>query len=567
MGEVITLRSQDELAAIRTSLESQDEAVATLLPFPVQPDLSDALNDIEAPIAIDEEEYGGSLRVKRALGWLALQGQLTTPEGRNAYIAEYDDWRSALGEMLKSAEDLRLLVEVNREKVHQVKDGRVLASDNRTYMDNLVEAGAASSRNAAEAAVGNGDNLTARVMDMQARRDDSDVWNVHRVNDIVSGRIVQNGQRINRRTVVSMYPEESMNTDGDKPWNDLKYVRGLAYIQDYHFDGKQLNASTYSVSFADKEKLRTYLNGIGFAIPKDAHTSEWVRYGREDSIDLGVSSLPEQVRKGYYESIGKGGPRYSTETLMDSKEALMKQAFEDLNIPLSESIANGKKHTIIHQFAQQMLAHGNLFSAEVTRGLMRICSRNNFDDTDGRIIDELIRYSVAEDLRGHALNIAHTGKSEVKLNAVVLGSILPSPQAFIQQMGLKVAEGARAGHSYGGCPGKQLRVGRGEDVDSAEVGDYQEAFGGKDSNGDDEAQNIPANIRCLKCRQSSPKEKVVHKDFWCCPKCAYKVDVCTGEELHASNIESMREAAVPTVGATALDFKQKNRQEALPAAA
>jgi hypothetical protein len=43
-------------------------------------------------------------------------------------------------------------------------------------------------------------------------------------------------------------------------------------------------------------------------------------------------------------------------------------------------------------------------------------------------------------------------------------------------------------------------------------------------------ENMNGNIRCYKCREKVPKRKVVKKSrgTWCCPKCHYEVDVCTG---------------------------------------
>jgi hypothetical protein len=58
-----------------------------------------------------------------------------------------------------------------------------------------------------------------------------------------------------------------------------------------------------------------------------------------------------------------------------------------------------------------------------------------------------------------------------------------------------------------------------------------------DASESDEEARIPSNIRCLKCRKESPKDKVIGADEWHCPHCKYAVDICTGEERHASEPE------------------------------
>jgi hypothetical protein len=59
--------------------------------------------------------------------------------------------------------------------------------------------------------------------------------------------------------------------------------------------------------------------------------------------------------------------------------------------------------------------------------------------------------------------------------------------------------------------------------------------GGSDGSGERAGNNIPAIIRCIKCRRFSPRAAIEQPDkSWRCPKCALHVDVCTGEVLHKS---------------------------------
>ncbi len=57
-----------------------------------------------------------------------------------------------------------------------------------------------------------------------------------------------------------------------------------------------------------------------------------------------------------------------------------------------------------------------------------------------------------------------------------------------------------------------------------------------------ETSSIPNSIRCIKCRSYSAKEDVVKKDCWECPKCKYKVDICTGDVLSVGLNESEKKS-------------------------
>lgn len=86
----------------------------------------------------------------------------------------------------------------------------------------------------------------------------------------------------------------------------------------------------------------------------------------------------------------------------------------------------------------------------------------------------------------------------------------------------------------GSCP-IRLRAGRGGRRSRARGLDPEQDFLDDvlDEPEKPESSSIPNSIRCIKCRSYSAKEDVVKKDCWECPKCKYKVDICTGDVLSA----------------------------------
>ncbi len=53
--------------------------------------------------------------------------------------------------------------------------------------------------------------------------------------------------------------------------------------------------------------------------------------------------------------------------------------------------------------------------------------------------------------------------------------------------------------------------------------------------GNQEGEPLPAMIRCVNCNKKVPSKDVVKVKSWCCPKCKYEVDICTGAVLCTGN--------------------------------
>lgn len=73
------------------------------------------------------------------------------------------------------------------------------------------------------------------------------------------------------------------------------------------------------------------------------------------------------------------------------------------------------------------------------------------------------------------------------------------------------------------------------DADMKEV--FNAIFGENKSDSlSDAASSKTGIINCYKCRQPVAKKDVVKKDSWCCPKCDYEVDVCTGKVINPGKV-------------------------------
>jgi hypothetical protein len=95
-------------------------------------------------------------------------------------------------------------------------------------------------------------------------------------------------------------------------------------------------------------------------------------------------------------------------------------------------------------------------------------------------------------------------------------------------------EARSAGKTFSGCGSTVRATGgatSGEGQTPSTEGDMKDAgYGNKE-----ESKKLPATIRCINCKEKVPSKEVVKPKTWCCPKCKYEVDVCTGKVLCSGN--------------------------------
>jgi hypothetical protein len=95
-------------------------------------------------------------------------------------------------------------------------------------------------------------------------------------------------------------------------------------------------------------------------------------------------------------------------------------------------------------------------------------------------------------------------------------------------------EARSAGKTFSGC-GATVRATGGATSSEGQApsteGDMQDTgYGNKE-----ESKKLPATIRCINCKEKVPSKEVVKPKTWCCPKCKYEIDICTGKVLCSGN--------------------------------
>lgn len=94
------------------------------------------------------------------------------------------------------------------------------------------------------------------------------------------------------------------------------------------------------------------------------------------------------------------------------------------------------------------------------------------------------------------------------------------------------------------CPGAFLNN---KELSKSQASESAEATETEDSRN--------GTLRCIKCRQYVPKEKVVKKDCWECPRCNHKVDICSGKVINEGSIalpEKEKTNVISIFGKTAI---------------
>lgn len=463
-------------AAALSELADQHSELALQAMFPEAALASlatkDEVDTSDDPTSLPEhlarEEYQRSLEAYRTLGALALANELNTPEGQAAKEALRRMWVTSLAEILENDEEFRGFFEINDQYEYEVKDGRVMAAPGKPMVD-LVRDGARKSR--AEAAA------DPRMV-TQANRDEADVVNAERVDEIADGQAAANA-----RFVVSKSPRQAMATDPDF-WKRKGYREGLAFGQLYYAEGGALLAGTFSIDNVDDEVFDQVLGEHGVQIPGDRTSDYAVMDGIERNFDSREEALAfvQAFRARCYQVQGDTRHRQSVNEFMDERADRIDAAFNALCMPLSESVESGRKHETIQTFATGLLSGADNLKPEVVAQLRTMCSGEAFTDDDGRLLASLTLYAIAEELYEDARRLVHGEPADATADAVILNT--RSENEVAQHLAGRVRVGVEAGRTHGGsCGGvtdiSNKRKENGEDDELNPDRDPQAAFGGR----------------------------------------------------------------------------------------
>jgi hypothetical protein len=398
------------------------------------------------------------------VGGLAVRGALETPEGRIAKETLRERYESSVIEMLHTDREFREKLEINRERRHLIRGGRVMALDGKTQVLGMVERGAKSSAKA---------SISEVRMQPIAERCAADVRVAQRVETLPIGGCLIG---------LSVDPKEAMARYGEKFYDDKGFRKGLAFLQWYYrIDEHTLLAATYSVDQSDLDIWREVWGKFGGLIPATESTNTWLDHDIQCSGTIvECRSMVQKIRQCFYQERGIPArrQRYSVDEFMAMNQVTSDEMFEELYMNLAVAHETSELGENLGIFVDGLLAGGRHLNASI-RTQLSVMRHNRLVGADIALLEQLIRYAVTERLRTALHRLGGDGLALVSQVAAPLG-VAPGHYIAASSAG-NVLDGARAGRTYGGCtksinPGKESP----EDPLGLNSDRPQDAFGGLD---------------------------------------------------------------------------------------
>lgn len=417
------------------------------------------------------EEYGRSLSAIRQMGASALSHEVARSDEQLAY----DDFFTAVTEMLKTDKEYQQSLEVDNERVHNIHNGQVRAANGKS-MVNILESGAAESASAAR---------FMPELKHQAVRDAWDVVTAKRADALEPGMTLFG---------VSYFPKEAL-ADHPEIYSDrFGYKKGLVYVQTYSkLDNKKLVAGSYSIDVTNEAAWKTAMANIGMAIPENISDDEWLKHAIELPMNnFEAKQLVDGLRDQYYASTGQEVARRSISRYVAEREHIVRRFFDAYYPALATAVQSGKNTPELQKLAHTLLSSRSNFDPAVSAQLIRMANSNEFTDESAKMLDTIIRYATVEQLRKDLGNYLGRESSVGGLSAPdtnYLSWAQYEQAALDNVLASNVREGIAANRSYGGCPGNTNLGGQGGSGEEGggqdgPQGDQQEAYGGKGSSED-----------------------------------------------------------------------------------
>ncbi len=163
-----------------------------------------------------------------------------------------------------------------------------------------------------------------------------------------------------------------------------------------------------------------------------------------------------------------------------------------------------------------------------------------------RIVEKLISEASTMLTPLDAIKRLHKLSEEEMLKQSIVDNRI-NPRVFGSEAAIHI-EQARVHHALGNtelaqsATRKALDTARSSSCPGAFLQDKElsEKENNQDTETSEEIDSKTGTIRCIKCRNYVPKEKVVKKDHWECPRCSHKVDICSGEVVREGTIDEPR---------------------------
>lgn len=418
------------------------------------------------------EVYAHSLSTLRKLGHVAVEPTVDVEYKETILDLAFDDFATAEAEMLKTDKELGEQLEINNIRTHVVIDNKVRARDGQPMVDVLRNGALASARMAKEDARYKG----------QATRDKIDE-EVGEDNDkLLPGQTLWGVSFAAQKDLID-YPEIY-----DKKFG---YKEFLVYVQTYSMnDNGTLTTGSFSFEVTDKDKFRALLEENGMVIPEDESDNTWLKHRQViQATSAEAHSFVKRMRVEYNKRINRVTNKHSVTKYMESSEKVLRRLFDHYYVPLAEAVYTGKNNEVLRGFAQTVHENNNQLKSDIRQQLMRISNSNFLSDEDGILLDSVIRYAVAEEMRK---GLAESLKSKAKTTNQI--QIKPHEMRYMHSAPINVdqllAQNIRTGiaekRSYGGCPGnidlaeKSVLGGiTKEEIMGIKNINPQEAYGGK----------------------------------------------------------------------------------------
>lgn len=388
--------------------------------------------------------------------------------GAESYEAlVWDDFCTALAELLRSGPEFCKKLYVDRTRRHQIDEtGSVLAVDGRRV----------------GGIISNGATLSAELADEhdswrpQAVRDVGDKITVDKVEALAAGQAY---------VTVSAAPRQAMKKFPALYKDRLGYS-DLAYIQVYAPDGQEMVAGSFSVDDSDVEAWRQLLDEEGFEVPEDVTDDTLIRHGK--ILEMNSNEAHEFVktlRQKYNRLRGNPDKQYSINDYIEANQTTVRTLFDTYFPLLADAAYSGANHPAIQDFARTVVQNNQRLDHKIRQQLIEIGRSDKFRPEDVKLLNKVFLYPIIEELRKGLPDWISSGHVPEQLQITnhqipnETTSIPASVQFVNRLMSWNIRDGIAGGRRYGGCA---VTITMGEDSGfDNDLGDslnLQDAFGG-----------------------------------------------------------------------------------------
>jgi hypothetical protein len=432
-------------------------------------------NELEARVNL--EVYANSLSTLRTIGAIAV-GDVVAIDEKLVEELGFDDFSTAVAEMLKTDGEFRGEMEVNNSRQFAIVDGMVRNKKGEPMVD----------------VVGNGAALSARLAEEdkrfagQAERDACDEVIVKVVDDLLPGESL---------IAMSYYPKKDLQKHPEIYKEQLGYEEYLAYVQIYSKGfNDTLTGSSLSIEIKDEATAREVLAEHGIHIPEGESSNQWLKHFVIQKLNAEEAKAEgAKIRQDYYERTNRNTETISANQYIEDNQATLRYFYDAYYPSIGVAVHTGNNNEVLQSFANSLLQGGIKLKSEIRSELIKVANSSEFTDEQGHLMNSILRYAVAEEMRKGLVAFKQSTTQGFKQAETPTWKVVSAPGVQVDPAMLlvkSIKSGVEAGRSYSGCAGN---IALGEKDLAKEVlgspsaeslfadmkGKLQEAFGGQDS--------------------------------------------------------------------------------------